>query len=254
MPIHSPLRVVVMLGALLGARGTSRVEESDSSENTLPPGCDYASFKLDREKTYPLCVVGAGLSGTVFAERTANLLGERVLVIEKRPHIGGNCYDFIDQKTGVLRNQYGSHLFHTSIERVWKYVTNPKAPPWKPWYHQKLGVVNGTLVPIPPNIMTVNRLFGLHIRTEAEMAAWLKANQIPCPEGGCRNGEEMAKSRVGEELYKSIFETYTIKQWGKHPREMDAAVLARIPVHADFDPRYFTDTWQALDFLLHSLG
>lgn len=111
------------------------VEVSDSSENILPPGCDYAKNKIDNSKTYDTCVVGAGLSGTVFAERTANLLGRKVLVIDSRPHIGGNCYDFIDQKTGILRNQYGSHLFHTKIKRVWDYInSNPKAPRWKPWY------------------------------------------------------------------------------------------------------------------------
>eukprot|EP00316_Scyphosphaera_apsteinii_P022907 CAMPEP_0119301942 /NCGR_PEP_ID=MMETSP1333-20130426/3634_1 /TAXON_ID=418940 /ORGANISM="Scyphosphaera apsteinii, Strain RCC1455" /LENGTH=1179 /DNA_ID=CAMNT_0007304155 /DNA_START=97 /DNA_END=3637 /DNA_ORIENTATION=- len=221
-------------------------EISDSTENTLPVGCNYAKHEIVRTKKYDLCAVGAGLSGTVFAERTAALLGETVLVIDSRPHIGGNCFDFMDNKTGVLRNQYGSHLFHTNIERVWRYVNHPKAPPWKPWYHQKLGVVNNTLVPIPPNIMTVNRLFDQHIQSPEDMAAWLKAKQIPCPKGGCRNGEEMAKSRVGEELYKAIFETYTIKQWGKSPREMDASVLARIPVYADWDPRYFKDKWQAL--------
>ena len=113
---------------------SKHVEVSDSSENTLPPGCDYFKNEIDYSKTYDTCIVGAGLSGTVFAERTANLLGRKVLVMDSRPHIGGNCYDFIDQKTGILRNQYGSHLFHTKIKRVWDYVnSNPRAPQWKPW-------------------------------------------------------------------------------------------------------------------------
>ena len=144
---------------------THRVEVSDSSENILPPGCNYSKPKLDLSKSYDLCIVGAGLSGTVFAERSSEL-EESVLVIDSRPHIGGNCYDYIDQKTGVLRNQYGSHLFHTRIQRVWDYVNNPRSPPWKQWYHMKYGIVNGTYVPIPVNIMTVNRLFNVNIQTE----------------------------------------------------------------------------------------
>merc|ERR1712238_59594 len=172
--------------------------------------------------------------------RTANLSNDTVLMLESRPHIGGNLFDFVDQKTGLMRNQYGSHLFHTNIERVWKYInSNPNAPEWKPWYHQKFGLINGTLydgmkdgnyfVPIPVNILTVNRLFGLNIKTEDQMNDWLKTVQIPCnPDTGCQNAEEMAKSRVGEALYKAIFETYTIKQWDKSPKDMDASVTGPI--------------------------
>ena len=142
--------------------------------------------------------------GVLAGEASGDILGSRVLVLDSRPHIGGNCYDFVDQKTGILRNQYGSHLFHTDIERVWRYVTgNPAAPPWDKWYHMKYGLINGTYVPIPANIMTVNRLFGTDIQTEKEMEAWLGSVQVPCPKSGCRNGEEMAKSRVGDALYKA---------------------------------------------------
>lgn len=224
------------------------VETSDSLENVLPSGFPKAKYSLNKSKKYGYCAVGAGLSGTVFAERAANLLDEQVLVIDSRPHIGGNCYDFVDQKTGILRNQYGSHLFHTKIKRVWDYVTSKpnRAPAWRRWYHYKFGRVNGDYVPIPVNIMTVNRLLQIDIRTEEEMNEWLKTVQIPCPEGGCRNAEQMAKSRVGEDLYKLIFEGYTIKQWGRDPKELDASVTARIPVWPTWDPRYFDDKWQAL--------
>ena len=221
------------------------VEVSVSTENTLPTGCDYAKSAIDLTKHYDWCIVGAGLSGAVFAER-ASELDESVLIIDYRPHIGGNCYDFIDQKTGVLRNQYGSHLFHTKIELVWNYINNPKTPSWKAWYHMKYGIINGTYVPIPVNIMTVNRLFNLNIQTEEEMDKWLSSVQIPCPKNECQNGEDMAKSRVGEKLYEAIFKTYTIKQWGKSPKEMEASVTARIPVRKNWDPRYFDDKWQAL--------
>jgi len=223
------------------------VEISDSSENVLPSGFEKAKYEIDKSKQYGLCAIGAGLSGTVFAERAANLLQQNVLVIDSRPHIGGNCYDFIDQKTGILRNQYGSHLFHTNLKNVWNYVnSNPNAPAWRRWYHAKFGLVNGDYVPIPVNIQTVNRLMDVDIQTEDEMNAWLKTVQIPCPTGGCVNAEQMAKSRVGEKLYKLIFEGYTIKQWGRDPKELDASVTARIPVFSTFDPRYFPDKWQAL--------
>jgi UDP-galactopyranose mutase len=223
------------------------VEIGDSSENVLPPGTENYSNTLDFEKKYDVCAIGAGLSGTVFAERSANVLEQNVLVIDSRPHIGGNCYDFHDQKTGILRNQYGSHLFHTNIKRVWNYVTgNPKAPKWKSWYHAKFGLVNGMYVPIPVNTQTVNRLLDLNIQTKDEMEEWLKSVQIPCPTSGCENAEQMAKSRVGSVLYKLIFEGYTIKQWGKSPKELKASVTARIPVFSTFDPRYFADKYQAL--------
>ena len=207
------------------------------------------SRRLNKKMKYDLCTVGAGLSGTVFAERSANLLGQRVLVLDSRPHIGGNLYDFVDPATGVLMNLYGSHLFHTNIARVWEYITTAnqgKATEWLPWYHEKVGLVNGTYVPIPANIKTVNTLFRTHIKNEAEMEEWLNSVQIPCPNGKCHNGKEMALSRVGQGLYEAIFETYTIKQWGKDAEEMDASVTARIPVNGNFDQRYFSDKFQAL--------
>jgi len=184
-----------------------RVEISDSSENAVPSGFGAkARYQIDKSKRYDTCAIGAGLSGTVFAERSANVLGESVLVIDARPHIGGNCYDFWDQKTGILRNQYGSHLFHTKMQHVWDYVTsNPNAPDWKRWYHYKFGEIHRDqegskkvdYVPIPPNIMTVNRLLNLDIQTPEEMDEWLKTVQIPCPDDtGCVNAEQMAKSRV----------------------------------------------------------
>jgi len=217
-----------------------------------PPSFDSMkrySRTLDFTKKYDLCTVGAGLSGTVFAERTAHLLGQSVLVMDARSHIAGNCYDYVDPATGVLMNLYGSHLFHTNLPRVWDYVTTAnggRAPAWQPWYHEKVGLVNGTYVPIPVNIKTVNALFHTHIATEAEMDEWLESVQIPCPDDHCRNGKDMALSRVGPGLYEAIFETYTIKQWNKSPEEMDASVTARIPVRHNFDPRYFSDKFQAL--------
>lgn len=229
-----------------GASGR-KVNQDARQYTNHPSGFPKAEYTIDTSKHYELCAVGAGLSGTVFAERTATLQNQKVLVIDSRNHIGGNCFDYVDQRVGIIRNKYGSHLFHTNIQRVWDYVNQfTNAPPFKTWYHQKVGLVSGKYVPIPANIITVNTLFDLNIQTKKDMIEWLKTVQIPCPETGCENGEQMAKSRVGEELYKAIFETYTIKQWGKSPRDMNASVTARIPVRDNFDPRYFADKWQAL--------
>lgn len=187
-----------------------------------------------------IVIIGAGISGAVLAERYASL-GKRVLVIEKRDHIGGNCYDYVDEN-GILVSKYGAHLFHTNHEDVWEYVNRFAA--WYQWEHRVLAHVDDKLVPIPVNIRTVNRLFDLNINSEEEMIQWLDQNrpQIAHP----RNGEEAALARVGPVLYEKMFRHYTKKQWDKYPEELDAAVLNRIPVRTNFDDRYFSDKYQAL--------
>lgn len=195
---------------------------------------------------YDVCVVGAGLSGAVIAERYASQLEQRIqriVVIEKRNHIGGNCFDYIDDGTGIRVNQYGAHLFHTVNSRVWKYVQ--QFSDWTKYEHEVVGIVDGKHVPIPVNIETVNTLFGLNITTTKEMDNWLSAEQVKYDHPP-RNSEEMALSRVGERLYKLIFRPYTIKQWNKEPQELGPEVTARIPVRNNHDKRYFGDHYQAL--------
>ena len=171
---------------------------------------------------------------------------QRSLIIDKRDHIGGNCYDFINDK-GFRISQYGVHLFHTKYDRVWEYVN--RFSEWMPYEHRVKGKCldqNGEvkLVPIPPSQETVNTLFEAGVTNEDEMEAWLDARRpkILNP----RNGEEMALSRSGPELYEAVFKYYTKKQWDKFPAELDASVLARIPVRLNTDDRYFTDPHQAL--------
>ncbi len=188
---------------------------------------------------YDIVIIGAGISGAVLAERYAQL-GKKVLIIEKRNHIAGNCYDHYDEN-GVLVSKYGAHLFHTNFEDVWKYVN--RFTKWFSYQHKVLAKVDGHLVPVPVNITTVNKLFDLHLQTEVEMKAWLAENQVACEDP--KNGEEAAMARVGKVLYEKIFKNYTIKQWDKSPAELDAAVLNRIPVRTDFDDRYFSDKYQA---------
>ena len=188
-----------------------------------------------------IVVVGAGISGATLAERCASVLGRKVLVIEKRDHIGGNCYDYLDQD-GILVQKYGPHYFHTNYDDVREYVSRFTA--WKPYEHRVLSYVDGKYVPIPVNIDTVNILFDLNIKDEGEMREWLDRNVIRFDRP--RNSEEAALARVGPVLYEKMFKNYTIKQWDMHPRELEASVMERIPVHFSHDDRYFTDRHQGI--------
>lgn len=187
-------------------------------------------------------VVGCGLSGVVIAERIANIKNEKVLIIEKRDHIGGNCYDYIDNDTNILMNKYGAHLFHTNIEKVWNYINN--FDEWVRWEHKVLSFVDDKFVNIPVNITTVNELCNENIKDIEEFEKWLSQNQIKYDK--IENSEEMAKSLIGDKLYEKMIKPYTYKQWNKYPHELDSSVLARIPIHKNFDTRYFSDKYQAL--------
>lgn len=202
------------------------------------------TFEKALHKKYDVCVVGAGLSGSVIAERIANGLNKKVLIIDKRDHIGGNCHDYTDEETGIRVNMYGAHLFHTNSERVWDYVQ--KFSKWTPYEHKVLGYVNGSNVPIPVNIDTVNTLFHTNIQSSEEMDRWLEKEQVKYDHEPV-NSEEMAMSRVGKRLYELIFKGYTYKQWARYPSELGPEVTARIPVRNDWDDRYFPkDKYQAL--------
>lgn len=191
-------------------------------------------------KHIDILIIGAGISGSVLAERYASL-GKRVLIIEKRNHIAGNCYDYVDEN-GILVSKYGAHLFHTNEESVWKYVN--KFSEWYPWEHKVIARVDDKTVPIPVNITTVNELFDINITTEDEMINWLEENRVSISKPS--NGEEAVLNRVGPVLYEKMFKHYTKKQWDKYPAELDASVLDRIPVRTNYDDRYFSDHHQAL--------
>ena len=191
---------------------------------------------------YDVIVVGAGLSGIVMAERFASILNKRVLVIDKRNHIGGNCYDFIDNETGILMNRYGAHLFHTDDREVFEYISN--FCKWKRWEHQVVGLVENQYVSIPANITTVNCICDEQITNSDEMDMWLSKNQINY--NIIDNSEKMAKSRVGNVLYEKLCKHYTFKQWNCYPDKLLPEVLARIPVRNNYDTRYFSDKYQIL--------
>lgn len=219
----------------------------ESNETTVEKPRRVEKGLVNVRQFYDLIIVGAGLSGSVFAER-AQQNGLTSLIIDKRDHIGGNCFDYVDSK-GFLINKYGVHIFHTKSPIVWDYVR--KFSKFTKYAHRVVGKVkdvNGTykMVPIPPIIRTVNSLFGINMTTEKEMEKWLEKSRPNLHGVTPRNGEEMSMSRVGRDLYEMIFKPYTKKQWDKWPSELDASVLARLPFRLNNDDRYFDDPFQAL--------
>ena len=184
-------------------------------------------------------VVGAGFSGSVVAEQLAGQ-GWDVLVIDKRDHIGGNAHDRLDEH-GVLIHPYGPHIFHTNSARIFDYLS--RFTEWRPYEHRVLAKAGEQLVPIPINIDTVNRLYGLDL-DEGTIEAFF--DEVREPRHPIRTSEDVVINAVGRDLYETFFRGYTRKQWGLDPSELSASVAARIPTRTNRDDRYFTDTFQAI--------
>lgn len=182
-------------------------------------------------------VVGSGLAGCTVAERLA-FQGFEVVVVEKRPHIGGNAYDELDSY-GVLIHRYGPHIFHTNEAAVFYYLS--KFTDWRPYEHRVLASVGGLLFPFPVNLDTLNRFFKLHL-DEKEAEEFLRRKRISFSK--IRTSEEAVLARVGREICDAFFRGYTKKQWGLDLSEIDAEVANRIPVRTNRDDRYFTDRFQ----------
>lgn len=185
-------------------------------------------------------IVGAGFAGSVLAERLASQANKKVLLVEKRNHIGGNAYDCFDD-SGVLIHKYGPHIFHTNSSEVFEYLSQFTA--WRPYQHRVLASVDGQLVPMPINLDTINRLYGTSY-TSLNLQEFFTS--VAEPREQIRTSEDVVVSRVGRELYEKFFKNYTRKQWGLDPSELDAAVTARVPVRTNRDDRYFTDRYQAM--------
>jgi UDP-galactopyranose mutase len=176
----------------------------------------------------------------VLAERLATQLGKRVLVVDRRPHVGGNAYDEKDA-AGVLMHRYGPHIFHTNSDEVSGYLS--QFTRWRPYEHRVLASVRGGLmVPIPINRTTLNALYSLDLKSDEEAAAYLAARAEPVEK--IRTSEDVVVSAVGRELYETFFQGYTRKQWGMDPSELDKSVTARVPTRTNTDDRYFTDKFQ----------
>ena len=185
-------------------------------------------------------IVGAGFAGSVLAERLATQSHKKVLIIDKRNHIGGNTYDYHDEH-GILVHKYGPHIFHTNSGEVFQYLS--RFTKWRQYEHHVLASVDGQLVPIPINQNTINCLYGLHLNPE-ELKAFYNLHAEK--KVSIRTSEDVVVNAVGRELYEKFFRGYTKKQWGLDPSQLDASVTARVPTRINKDNRYFTDTYQSM--------
>ena len=199
-----------------------------------------AATSVPGHAVFDYLIVGAGFAGSVLAERLANAAGKRVLIVDKRPHIGGNAYDRYDD-AGVLVHPYGPHIFHTNSAEIFEYLS--RFTEWRPYQHRVLASVEGQEVPIPINLDTVNRLYGLGL-TSFEMEGWLAS--VAEKKDRILTSEDAVVSKVGRDLYDKFFRGYTRKHWGLDASELDASVTSRVPTRTNRDDRYFADTYQSM--------
>ncbi len=191
-------------------------------------------------KSYDYLIVGAGITAIVLAERLCTQKNKNILIVEKRDHIGGNCYDYIN-KAGVLIHKYGPHYFRTNSEKVLKYLSDFTS--WHPFDYEIRAWTEKRFWNFPVNLNTFEQLIEKPSST-AEMEAWLKENRVPI--ANPKNSEEVILNQVGKELYEKFFLGYTQKQWRCHPTELDKSVCGRIPIRTNRDNRYLNDRFQAL--------
>jgi len=199
-----------------------------------------APFRASKRR-YDYLIVGAGFAGSVLAERLASQHGARILLMDRRPHVGGNAYDEPNE-AGILYHKYGPHIFHTNSQQVVDYLS--QFTKWRPYEHRVRAFVRDQLVPIPINRTTLNLLFDAGLQTDEEAAEYLASRAEPVDE--IRTSEDVVVNAVGQELYELFFRGYTRKQWGLDPSELDKQVTSRIPTRTNTDDRYFNDTFQAM--------
>jgi len=189
---------------------------------------------------YDYVIVGAGFSGAVMAERLATQLNKKILVIDKRNHIGGNCYDYTDE--GVLIQKYGPHIFHTNNKKVYDYLS--KFTKFNNYKHKVLTFHDKKYYIIPINLSTINKFYKINLNTEKELRKFLETKKINIKE--IKNSRDVVVSKFGEELYEAFVKDYTKKQWGLYPEELDKSVLERLPIRYDKNPYFFDDLFQGM--------
>jgi len=190
-----------------------------------------------------LVIVGSGFFGLTIAERCARDLGLRVLILERRPHFGGNAYSEKEPETGIEIHRYGAHLFHTSNARVWEYAN--RFTDFTSYQHRVFSVYKGRVYPLPINLGTICEYFGA-VMSPDEARALIAEQAAEVPPGTAANLEQKAISLVGRPLYEAFFRGYTFKQWQTDPADLPAEVIARLPVRYTFNNRYFNDTFEGL--------
>lgn len=189
-------------------------------------------------------IIGAGLAGSVLAERIASQLNKKVLIVEKRHHVGGNCYDSYDPN-GILVHNYGPHIFHTKIAKVWDYLS--QFTRWNEYQHRVLGFVDGQKIPIPFNLNSLYIIFPNLVakKLEEKLIMYFGYNKkIPILK--LRQIEDTELNFLADYVYEKIFLNYTFKQWGVKPEELDPYVTGRVPIYISRDNRYFQDRFQGI--------
>lgn len=189
-------------------------------------------------------IVGAGFAGSILAERIATQLNKKVLLVDKRNHIGGNAYDFYNEH-GILVHKYGPHIFHTNSKKVVDYLSN--FTEWKPYFHRVLAVVEGEKVPVPFNLNSIYKLFPKKYAEKLEnelISSFGLGLKIPILKLKESSSGELKK--LADYIYENVFYGYTLKQWELKPEELDASVTSRVPVYISRDNRYFQDTYQIM--------
>ncbi|MBI1243166.1 MAG: UDP-galactopyranose mutase [Nostoc sp. RI_552] len=218
----------------------TRHQEGTNSHHKAMLGYKARNKVVITDLLFDYLIVGAGFSGSVIAERLASQCGKRVLVVDKRNHIGGNAYDHYDHH-GILIHKYGPHIFHTNSQQVFEYLS--QFTQWRYYQHRVLTSVDGHLFPIPINLDTINKLYGMNLNSfEAE--EFFKC--ITEPKEYICTLEDLIVSKVGKELYQKFFQGYIRKQWGLDPLELDKSFICKVSTRINRDNRYFTDTYQAM--------
>ncbi|MBM2815526.1 MAG: UDP-galactopyranose mutase [Ignavibacteria bacterium] len=189
-------------------------------------------------------IVGAGLAGCVIAERIATQLNKSVVIIDRRSHLAGNCFDYTDD-AGIIVHKYGPHIFHTNSKKVWDYLSG--FTEWHPYEHKVLGVIDGKTVPVPFNFNSIRKMFPKEYAEllEAKLLEKYELN-LKIPILKLLENTDPDLQNLAKYIYDKIFFGYTYKQWGVTPEKLDYSVTSRVPVLIGFDNRYFQDTYQAI--------
>ncbi len=198
---------------------------------------------LTAMSSYDLIVVGSGFFGLTVAERAASQLDKKVLVVERRNHIGGNAYSEAEPETGIEVHKYGAHLFHTSNERVWEYVN--KFTDFTGYQHRVFAMHDGTAYQFPMGLGLINQFFGRYYSPD-EARELIKEQTAGMDPKDATNLEERGIALIGKPLYEAFIKHYTAKQWQTDPTDLPASIISRLPVRYTFDNRYFTDTYEGL--------
>jgi len=188
---------------------------------------------------YDYLIVGCGFSGIVLAERLASI-GKRILIIDKRDHIGGNCYDY--KQKGILVHKYGPHIFHTKNEEVFRYLI--RFTKFNNYKHKVLAYYDKKYFPIPINLTTVNKFFDINLKNEEELEQFLEDKRKKIKK--ISNSEDVVVSKFGNELFEAFVKTYTKKQWDRYPNELDKSILERLPIRYNRNDFFFDDAFQGM--------